>query len=150
MEKTNKANQTNVQDVPPANQQETNNPQHCDEVENDEPARTARMRTLLEEQMSAAMIRNCPNRKCQIAIFKEGGCNCMRCTECNTVFCFLCRQTLKGRNIHEHFGTDKPCQLQVDLAQSHEQSLQQGIEEGRRQAEEEMPAVELKNDNLKK
>ena len=147
MEETNKANQTNVQDVPPANQQETNNPQHCDEVEDDEPARK---RTLMEEQMSAAMIRNCPNRKCQIAIYKEGGCNCMRCTECNTVFCFLCRQTLKGRNIHEHFGTDKPCQLQVDLAQSHEQSLQQGIEEGRRQAEEEMPAVELKNDNLKK
>jgi hypothetical protein len=99
----------------------------------------------MEEAMSASMIRNCPNKKCEVATMKFDGCNHIICNKCDTHFCYLCRQTLNKKRYHEHFGPDK-CKLITDNEEIHQQNLQQGIEEGRRRAEEEMPGVELKSD----
>jgi TRIAD3 protein (E3 ubiquitin-protein ligase RNF216) len=117
-------------------------PLRCNEVEHDGPARK---RNIMEEAMSASMIRNCPNKKCEVATMKFDGCNHIICNKCDTHFCYLCRQTLNKKRYHEHFGPDK-CKLITDNEEIHQQNLQQGIEEGRRRAEEEMPGVELKSD----
>jgi TRIAD3 protein (E3 ubiquitin-protein ligase RNF216) len=117
-------------------------PLRCNEVEHDGPARK---RNIMEEAMSASMIRNCPNKKCEVATMKSDGCNHITCNKCNTHFCYLCRQTLNKKNPYGHFGEDR-CKLHTNLEETHQQNLQQGIEEGRRRAEEEMPGVELKFD----
>jgi len=36
----------------------------------------------------AAYTKNCP--KCNFSIFKEGGCQYMRCTQCSHAFCWIC------------------------------------------------------------
>jgi TRIAD3 protein (E3 ubiquitin-protein ligase RNF216) len=121
-------------------------PLHCDEVEHDE---SARKRKMIEESMTLALIRTCPNKKCKVETVKVSGCNHMRCDACQTHFCYLCRQAVNVRSLQGHWGTGMPCQQNLTLEEIHEQSLQQGIVEGRRQAEEKLPGVELKHDPTK-
>lgn len=47
--------------------------------------------------------KKCINKKCGAAIEKNGGCNHMRCSRCNTEFCWLCMGPYKSG----HFS-DKP------------------------------------------
>jgi TRIAD3 protein (E3 ubiquitin-protein ligase RNF216) len=55
-------------------------------------------RHAIEEAMSEALIRKCP--KCTQACVKEAGCNKMMCQTCRTMFCYVCRATIKG---YDHF-----------------------------------------------
>jgi E3 ubiquitin-protein ligase RNF14 len=46
----------------------------------------------------------CPG--CRSLVFKEGSNNHVACHNCNTLFCFLCRQNLKG--VKGHFSAAHP------------------------------------------
>ncbi|KAF9984449.1 hypothetical protein BGZ75_003960 [Mortierella antarctica] len=52
----------------------------------------------VEEQMSQALIRECP--KCKSRFFKTEGCNKMTCPECHTKMCYVCKKEIKD---YSHF-----------------------------------------------
>ncbi|CAO3570524.1 unnamed protein product [Mortierella alpina] len=52
----------------------------------------------VEEQMSQALIRECP--KCKSRFFKTEGCNKMTCPECHTKMCYVCKKQIKD---YSHF-----------------------------------------------
>ncbi|PLB40643.1 uncharacterized protein BDW47DRAFT_89670 [Aspergillus candidus] len=58
-------------------------------------------RHLVEEAMSEALIRQCP--QCKVKIVKEFGCNKMICSKCSHVMCYICRQDIT-RAQYNHFG----------------------------------------------
>jgi TRIAD3 protein (E3 ubiquitin-protein ligase RNF216) len=61
-------------------------------------------RLTVEEAMSAAIIRKCPNCKQEFVKF-AGGCNKVRCG-CGTEVCYLCRKAIRG---YEHFCRTPLC-----------------------------------------
>ncbi|KAG0722239.1 E3 ubiquitin-protein ligase RNF216 [Chionoecetes opilio] len=63
-------------------------PLRCEEVERDDQKDA---RTVLENKMAEAMIRQCP--KCEKRFVTEGGCNKMTCA-CGTVMCYLCKAVI--------------------------------------------------------
>ncbi|KAJ7632726.1 hypothetical protein FB45DRAFT_913292 [Roridomyces roridus] len=71
-------------------------PKSCKEMQEDKQLDG---RHAVEEAMTRALMRNCP--KCQKAFIKDAGCNKMSCTNCGTLSCYICRQTITG---YEHFG----------------------------------------------
>ncbi|KIY65530.1 hypothetical protein CYLTODRAFT_356614 [Cylindrobasidium torrendii FP15055 ss-10] len=58
-------------------------------------------RHAVEEAMTAALVRKCPN--CRRPFTKESGCNKMKCPNCWTVSCYVCRQVLTGADPYTHF-----------------------------------------------
>ncbi|KAI1502393.1 hypothetical protein F5X99DRAFT_417918 [Biscogniauxia marginata] len=74
---------------------ETHIPKTCAEAAAD---RGVDARHILEEAMSAALIRRC--NKCQNPFVKQDGCNKVVCTKCRTIMCDVCRQTVKD---YSHF-----------------------------------------------
>ncbi|KAF9274305.1 hypothetical protein BGZ68_000781 [Mortierella alpina] len=52
----------------------------------------------VEEQMSQALIRECP--KCKSRFFKTEGCNKMTCPECHTKMCYVCKKEIRD---YSHF-----------------------------------------------
>jgi hypothetical protein len=65
-------------------------------VEDDDQVKA---RKLLEEKLSAALIRRCP--ACAKQVVKEDGCNLMRCV-CGSKFCYVCRANI-DRDGYSHF-----------------------------------------------
>ncbi|WEW57422.1 RBR-type E3 ubiquitin transferase [Emydomyces testavorans] len=78
---------------------ESHIPKSCDEVRKE---RHMPMRHKIEEAMSQAIIRNCPNSKCKMPIIKEDGCNKMYCTKCRSVMCYICKQDIT-KDGYNHF-----------------------------------------------
>lgn len=52
----------------------------------------------VEEEMSQALIRECP--KCKARFYKTEGCNKMTCPECGTKMCYVCKKQI---NDYSHF-----------------------------------------------
>ena len=77
--------------------EESHIPLTCDEVEKDSEVKA---RTKVEDAMTEAMLRECPNVKCKKKYFKEEGCNKMTCT-CGQSMCYLCRKPVD--NDYKHF-----------------------------------------------
>lgn len=57
-------------------------------------------------QSDSSKIVECPSCKCYIEKFE--GCNKVRCSQCETNFCFLCSQILLKDDPYIHF-TEGPC-----------------------------------------
>ncbi|XP_053648008.2 E3 ubiquitin-protein ligase RNF216 isoform X1 [Cherax quadricarinatus] len=72
----------------------THVPLRCEEVERDHQTKA---RLQIEEEMSKALIRKCPD--CNTNIVGEAGCNKMTCP-CGTVMCYICRKKITG---YDHF-----------------------------------------------
>ncbi len=79
--------------------EESHIPLTCDEVEKDSEVKA---RTKVEDAMTEAMLRECPNAKCKKKYFKEEGCNKMTCT-CGQSMCYLCRKPV-GNDYKHFFG----------------------------------------------
>lgn len=77
-------------------------PLRCDEVEKE---RETKGRLTVEEAISAAKIRKCPNPKCGKSFIKSDGCNKMRCS-CGTLVCYVCRQRIRD---YSHFCQTAHC-----------------------------------------
>lgn len=60
-------------------------------------------RHAVEEAMTEALLRRCPNPACKKAFVKESGCNKIRCTQCGTLSCYICRKIVDG---YDHFDQD--------------------------------------------
>eukprot|EP00540_Astrosyne_radiata_P004859 CAMPEP_0116848434 /NCGR_PEP_ID=MMETSP0418-20121206/14995_1 /TAXON_ID=1158023 /ORGANISM="Astrosyne radiata, Strain 13vi08-1A" /LENGTH=268 /DNA_ID=CAMNT_0004480005 /DNA_START=194 /DNA_END=1000 /DNA_ORIENTATION=+ len=75
-------------------------PLRCDEVKNKQ---TEEGRLTVEEAISAARIRTCP--QCSKRFVKDDGCNKMVCA-CGTMICYVCRQEIDG---YDHFCQEAGC-----------------------------------------
>lgn len=60
--------------------------------------------------MTEAVIRKCPNPKCNKRFFKEEGCNKMKCPSCKTLSCYICREALDNKAPYLHFCRTPHCQ----------------------------------------
>ncbi|SCV73297.1 BQ2448_7223 [Microbotryum intermedium] len=76
---------------------EDHSPMTCKEAAEHKPARAIHKvagqhspRFAVDEAMSDALIRKCPNIKCAKTYIKEEGCNHIICTACRTESCFVC------------------------------------------------------------
>ena len=99
--------------------EESHIPLTCDEVEKDSEVKA---RTKVEDAMTEAMLRECPNAKCKKKYFKEEGCNKMTCT-CGQSMCYLCRKPV-GNDYKHFFGqgaTPQPglCPLWSNVSKLH-------------------------------
>lgn len=81
--------------------EESHVPLRCEEVER--PMDT-QVRTVIEEKMTKALIRTCP--QCEKKFVKTDGCNKMTCV-CGAVSCYLCRQLVKDYTHFNGQGGDK-------------------------------------------
>lgn len=79
------------------------------------------LRKHVEEAMSKAVIRICPNKKCKAPIIKEDGCNTLKCRKCSTVMCYVCKQNI-SRVKESHFDLVRSCPIEDDdyLQERHE------------------------------
>lgn len=74
-------------------------PLRCDQVEKNAELK---LRTFIEEQMTDAIARRCPNAQCRKAYDRIDGCNKMHCP-CGTTFCYLCGEVLNNQRPYDHF-----------------------------------------------
>ncbi|KAI1656771.1 hypothetical protein F4813DRAFT_363277 [Daldinia decipiens] len=108
---------------------ETHIPKTCAEAAVDHGLNA---RHVLEEAMSAALIRHCNN--CKNPYLKLNGCNKICCTKCHTLQCYVCRQTITG---YKHFddssrgGKNGQCPLFDKTEERHQQEVQQAEEKAR-------------------
>ncbi|KAL7415104.1 hypothetical protein BDY24DRAFT_383722 [Mrakia frigida] len=72
-------------------------PKSCEEMAKDNKLDH---RHHIEEEMTKALIRVCPNTTCKTPALKEQGCNKMTCTACRTVFCYVCSAVITD---YSHF-----------------------------------------------
>ncbi|KAL7419892.1 hypothetical protein Q5752_005808 [Cryptotrichosporon argae] len=98
-------------------------PKSCQEMEADVKLDH---RHAVEEAMSAALMRRCP--QCSKPYFKEDGCNKMTCTACGTLSCYSCQKPIKS---YDHFSQlpgradiSKPGACPLWDAQGHENDAQ--------------------------
>jgi len=65
-----------------------------------------RKKAMLEELMTLRAIKQdsqrCP--KCSVRIMRSQGCNHMRCTHCDTHFCYRCGRAIPADNPYSHFS----------------------------------------------
>jgi TRIAD3 protein (E3 ubiquitin-protein ligase RNF216) len=71
--------------------EESHIPLRCEEVEK-KTETSARLQ--IEEAMTQARIRHCPNG-CKQGFYKVEGCNKMTCPTCKTFICYVCRAEIK-------------------------------------------------------
>ncbi|PGH02350.1 hypothetical protein AJ80_08872 [Polytolypa hystricis UAMH7299] len=132
---------------------ESHVPQTCEEAK--DKGHPARQR--VEEAMSKALIRTCPNPKCQLKIVKEDGCNRMMCVRCRTMLCYLCKKDIT-KEMYDHFrNTNSTCILHdtVSLADMHlsevsdarKQAIQKVLEDNPDLKEEDIQVAPPKNDS---
>ncbi|GAB1319592.1 Ring finger [Madurella fahalii] len=122
--------------------QETHIPKTCEEHAR-ESGHSARR--LIEEAMSAALIRTC--NKCGTPFIKENGCNKMTCTRagCKNVQCYVCSKSCD----YSHFddtsrgGKKGNCPLFDSVEQRHEAEVRAAEEKARKQVAEKNPDVDV-------
>ncbi|KAH7107635.1 hypothetical protein BKA62DRAFT_610679, partial [Auriculariales sp. MPI-PUGE-AT-0066] len=73
-------------------------PKSCKEAANDNHLDAQHT---VEEEMTNALLRKCPNQQCQKPFIKEFGCNKIVCQHCGTLSCYICRERIAG---YEHFN----------------------------------------------
>uniref|UniRef100_T1J9K2 RING-type domain-containing protein n=1 Tax=Strigamia maritima TaxID=126957 RepID=T1J9K2_STRMM len=123
-------------------------PLRCNEIEN---KTEVDMRTFIENKMTDAFLRTCPN--CKRRFFKDYGCNKMTCT-CGQLMCYVCRKPIKD---YEHFdkiinGKSDKCQLYSNDREMERVELQKTVVEAREEYIKKHPEsanIELRYDFTK-
>ncbi|KAL1843084.1 hypothetical protein VTJ49DRAFT_3219 [Mycothermus thermophilus] len=121
---------------------ETHIPQTCKEAASE---RGVSARRLIEEAMSAALIRKC--NKCGTPFIKENGCNKMRCTRsgCGNTQCYVCSKSCD----YSHFddpsrgGRRGNCPLFDSVEDRHRDEVNRAEEEARKKVVESNPSVDV-------
>ncbi|KAJ7591319.1 hypothetical protein C8J56DRAFT_935212 [Mycena floridula] len=122
-------------------------PKSCKEMEED---KLLDGRHAIEEAMTKALMRNCP--RCKKAFIKDAGCNKMICTNCSTMSCYVCRQTITG---YDHFdqqpgmpaqavgpSKSKKCSLWDAVEVRHAQEVKDAAEKAMEDYRREHPDVD--------
>ncbi|KAF2638077.1 hypothetical protein P280DRAFT_529774 [Massarina eburnea CBS 473.64] len=120
---------------------ETHVPLSCEEFKKDNKLS---VRHIVEEAMSAALIRSC--NQCKHPFVKEAGCNKMTCTHCRNVQCYVCSKNVAA---YDHFidgqggprDDDSRCPLHDNVEARHEQEVTKAAEEARAKAQAENPDI---------
>ncbi|KAK3294290.1 uncharacterized protein B0H64DRAFT_183856 [Chaetomium fimeti] len=120
--------------------QETHIPKACEEAARE---RGHSARRVIEEAMSAALIRKC--NKCGTPFIKENGCNKMTCTRsgCRNVQCYVCSKSCD----YNHFddasrgGKKGNCPLFDNVEDRHKNEVHTAEALARQQVAEENPEV---------
>ncbi|KAF2856359.1 hypothetical protein T440DRAFT_384760 [Plenodomus tracheiphilus IPT5] len=102
---------------------ETHIPLTCEESKKDGQLT---FRHIIEEAMSAALIRYC--NRCKQPFVKEMGCNKMTCSHCRNVQCYVCSKNVANYN---HFGEaqNRQCPLHENIEDRHEQEVKKAADE---------------------
>ena len=66
----------------------------------------AKGRLTVEEAITQARVRRCPNQRCKQPFVKSDGCNKVKCA-CGTLVCYVCRVAIKA---YTHFCQTAHCQ----------------------------------------
>ena len=85
--------------------EEAHIPLRCEEVEKKDET-SARLR--VEEAMTKARVRHCPNG-CKQPFYKVEGCNKMTCPTCKSFICYICRQLIPNSVGYNHFCQRPHC-----------------------------------------
>ncbi|KAK7466958.1 hypothetical protein VKT23_004022 [Stygiomarasmius scandens] len=122
-------------------------PKSCKEMEED---RLLDGRHAIEEAMTRALMRNCPN--CGKAFVKEDGCNKMTCPNCRTLSCYVCRKVIKG---YDHFsqsngapnssGSSSKCPLWESVDNRHTEDVRAAAAKAVEEYKRENPDVDEKD-----
>ncbi|CAE7011220.1 hypothetical protein PTNB73_00642 [Pyrenophora teres f. teres] len=98
-------------------EKESHIPLSCEESKKDGQIT---LRHVVEEAMSAALIRHC--NKCKHPFIKEHGCNKMACTHCRNMQCYVCSKNVTDYN---HFGNVEAgkCPLHENVEDRHEKEV---------------------------
>ncbi|KAF1835479.1 hypothetical protein BDW02DRAFT_495738 [Decorospora gaudefroyi] len=104
-------------------EKESHIPLSCEEAKKDGQLT---LRHIVEEAMSAALIRHC--NRCKHPFIKELGCNKMTCTHCRNIQCYVCSTNV---NDYNHFGeiARGKCPLHENIESRHEQEVKRAAEE---------------------
>ncbi|KAF5313367.1 hypothetical protein D9611_008594 [Ephemerocybe angulata] len=76
-------------------------------------------RLAIEEAMTRALMRACPNCDCQF--IKEDGCNKMTCPQCGAFSCYVCRKAVAG---YDHFDGRCPLYYDDSVEERHAQEVE--------------------------
>jgi len=104
-------------------------------------------RRRMEEDMTAALLRTCPNPMCRKPMIKDGGCNKLTCS-CGWHMCNVCKQPIDG---YKHFCqvfncTHRNCG-KCALYQPTKNIDNQAIKEVKREALKELRALRKSEDS---
>lgn len=83
-------------------------PKSCEEMRKE---KNIPVRHTIEEAMSEAIIRICPNTKCKTPIIKDEGCNKMSCTKCGRKMCYVCKKDITKDGYNHFTDTTGGCTL---------------------------------------
>ncbi|KAG0287062.1 hypothetical protein BGZ96_008970 [Linnemannia gamsii] len=99
----------------------------------------------VEEQMSQALIRECP--KCKSRFFKTEGCNKMTCPQCRTHMCYVCKIQIKD---YSHFDQTPAGQPAVNKKQCRlwEDTVQRNNDEVKAAAKKTLQELQTQDPNL--
>ncbi|KAL2267282.1 hypothetical protein VTJ83DRAFT_4559 [Remersonia thermophila] len=102
-------------------------------------------RLVIEEAMSAALIRKC--NKCGTPFIKENGCNKMRCTRsgCKNTQCYVCSESCDYSHFDDPSRGGKPgnCPLFDNVEDRHRDEVRRAEEEARKKVIESNPLVDV-------
>ncbi|XP_064095733.1 uncharacterized protein DDB_G0292642-like [Macrobrachium nipponense] len=101
--------------------EENHIPLRCDEVEKDIQKEA---RKKLENKMSEAMIRECP--QCRKRFIKQQGCNNVTCS-CGATVCYYCRHLTNS----DHHKKSQVCQQNSNEDQIHQEEVRRAAYEGK-------------------
>ncbi|KAL6155735.1 hypothetical protein ACJQWK_05555 [Exserohilum turcicum] len=116
-------------------QKESHIPMTCEESKKDSQIT---LRHVVEEAMSAALIRHC--NKCKHPFIKEFGCNKMTCTHCRNLQCYVCSKNVTD---YSHFGETSAgkCPLHDNIEERHEQEVKKAAGEAMAKVRAENPSL---------
>ncbi|EFN86040.1 uncharacterized protein LOC105181804 [Harpegnathos saltator] len=116
-------------------------PLKCNEVKSDAA------RLYLEEKMTEALIRKCPN--CSRTFFKEEGCNKMTCL-CGTQMCYICDKKISSYGHFKGQGSMAPdlCPLWSDDRRMNAEAVIHVCKETMKQIKEKNPEIKINTDVL--
>lgn len=113
--------------------EENHIPLRCNEVEKDVQKEA---RKKLENKMSEAMIRECP--QCSKRFIKQQGCNNVTCS-CGATVCYYCRHLTNS----DHHQKSRICQQNSNEDQIHQEEVRRAAYEGKLEMD---PNIELIHD----
>ncbi|KAF2869837.1 hypothetical protein BDV95DRAFT_88909 [Massariosphaeria phaeospora] len=117
-------------------QKDTHIPLTCEEAKKEG---NLTVRHVIEEAMSAAMIRYC--NRCKHPFVKDYGCNKMSCSRCRNVQCYVCSKDVTDYNHFSDAINSSRCPLHDNVESRHEQEVKKAAEEATAKVRAENPGL---------
>ncbi|KAK5802049.1 hypothetical protein F5H01DRAFT_82077 [Linnemannia elongata] len=99
----------------------------------------------VEEEMSQALIRECP--KCKTRFFKTEGCNKMTCPQCHTHMCYVCKIKIKDYSHFDQSPAGQPAQKK-NLCRLWEDTIQRNKDEVKAAAQKTLQELQTQDPDL--